>query len=104
MDEQNVGVLSGANEPDPEEGEQNDNAESLDEYILQDDEAASIAESNTESKETYQRAGYEAVTVTPLPDETQDLASYGFIGMGAAGGLIIFSIGVANIVRMFRSI
>lgn len=104
MDEQNVDVLSGATDPDTEEGERNDDAESVDEYILQENETDSIAESYAESVEEYQRAGYEAVTLEPLQDETQELAQYGFIGMGAAGGLIMMSIGVAAIVRMFRSI
>lgn len=80
------------------------NTESIDESILEEVETANSTESVEESQGSYQRFNIEAVTIQPVEEDTSTLAEYGFIGLGSAGALILISIGISSIIRLFRGI
>lgn len=73
--------------------------------------AESIAESNytdidssiivPEGVEDHQAREYETIVI--MTEDDYELGTWGMIGVGAAGGLLILSIGIATVLRILRA-
>lgn len=54
-----------------------------------------------EGVEDHQAKEYETIVV--MTEDDYELGTWGMIGVGAAGGLLILSIGIATVLRILRS-